>query len=370
MSRKAKLTPIEQRLNQIESELKRLRLPKNQKTPKDYKSEDGFENWQKKQALKLLELNEELLVLKGLPESIDDDAIPVAVAANEIGITLNKLLNIIDEDLIEISFSGEYKAGARISRRELERALEIGGDELIRIAEQSIEEIFEDGVKFLHSGDIEAAEKAYERIEKFDFSTNLKYSISLEIGIELFKGDLDAVSQSFWFLDSHHYNDIKLVGILEKLRYVVEGLKLEDYLSSIVKEQILAVTEGKKLDPFDTRYTSWNSTEYFSQMDKNQRHAMMITSVVLSAIKKFNFLKQMEKWHGYSHKPKDEELENVIKNAIYTILEAEDTYHESPTSKLFVDKFVEFFPKRWTPAERIKLLPKNNPKVRMEDNEE
>jgi len=39
-------------------------------------------------------------------------------------------------------------------------------------------------------------------------------------------------------------------------------------------------------------------------------------------------------------------------------LEAEDTYHESPSSKLFVDKFVELFPKRWIPAEHIEFLPK------------
>lgn len=47
MNRKAKQTPINQRLGQIERELTKLRLPKNQKTPKDYKSENGFENWQK-----------------------------------------------------------------------------------------------------------------------------------------------------------------------------------------------------------------------------------------------------------------------------------------------------------------------------------
>ncbi|MBC7947108.1 MAG: hypothetical protein H7Y42_04455 [Chitinophagaceae bacterium] len=129
--------------------------------------------------------------------------------------------------------------------------------------------------------------------------------------------------------------------------------------AAVVREQILAVAEGKKQTPFDRTYSSYESTEYFSQMDENQRHAMMLASVVLMAVEKYNFKKRMNKWDGYSSTPKDEEMERVIRNAIYTALEAESTYYDSPSSKLFVDKFVELFPKRWTPAQRIVLLPKN-----------
>lgn len=86
---------------------------------------------------------------------------------------------------------------------------------------------------------------------------------------------------------------------------------------------------------------------------------MMLASVVLAAIEKYNFQKSMSKWSGWASTKKDEEFERVIRNAIYTALEAESTYYDSPTSKLFIDKFVELFPRRWTPAERIALLPKN-----------
>jgi hypothetical protein len=81
--------------------------------------------------------------------------------------------------------------------------------------------------------------------------------------------------------------------------------------------------------------------------------------VVLFAVKKYNFSKRLSKWDGYSSDPKDEEMEQVIRSAIYTALEAEDNYYDSPSSKLFVDKYVELFPKRWKPAEHITLLPKN-----------
>lgn len=152
---------------------------------------------------------------------------------------------------------------------------------------------------------------------------------------------------------------MRLAAILDKLRRVVEGLKPTNHLGAVVCEQVLAVAEGKKRDPFDTSYSNWKSTEYFSQMDENQRHAMLLSSVVLATVNKYNYKKRMSKWSGYSSDPKDEEMERVIRNAIYTALEAESSYYDSPSSKLFVDKYVELFPKRWIPAERIVLLPKN-----------
>ena len=353
MSRQPKQTPIEQRRGQIEKELEKLRLPKNQKTRRDFKSDDGYENWKEKQGVKFLQLNEELIILDNPTEY---NEIPLAIAATELGITLNDMLAIVREELVETSFDGEYRAGARITREELARAIEIGANELVRIADQSVEEIFEEGLGFLHSGNVEAAERANERIEKFGYESH-QYSIPYGIGLELLRSDFDALSHSFWFVDS--YDEMQLAAILDKLRRVVEEIEPTDHLSAVVREQILAVAEGKKRDPFDQSYSRWKSTEYFSQMDENQRHAMLLSSVVLTAVNKYNFKKRMSKWSGYSSDPKDEEMERVIRNAIYTALEAESTYYDSPSSKLFVDKFVELFPKRWTPAERIALLPKN-----------
>lgn len=352
MSRTPKQTPIEQRRGQIERELERLRLPKNQKTPKDFKSADGFENWQTKQGVKFLELNEELIILDN---PTDYNEIPLAIAAMELGVTLNEMLQIISEELIETSFYGEYRAGARITREELARAIEIGADELVRVAEQPVEEVFEEGLQFLRDGNVEAAEKVLERIYKFDYSGRFQYSIAYSTALELLQGDYTSIS--FRFIIS--YSDTELPAILEALQRAVEVIKPVNHLAAVVREQILAVAEGKKETPFDRTYSGYESTEYFSQMDENQRHAMMLASVVLMAVEKYNFKKRMNKWDGYSSTPKDEEMERVIRNAIYTALEAESTYYDSPSSKLFVDKFVEFFPKRWTPAQRIVLLPKN-----------
>lgn len=150
------------------------------------------------------------------------------------------------------------------------------------------------------------------------------------------KGDYTSIS--FRFITT--YKDTKLAAILTELRRAVEIIEPKDHMAAVVREQILAVVEGKKETPFEDTYRSYAATEYFSQMDENQRHAMMLASVVLAAIQRYNLKKSLSKWDGWSSSKKDEEFERVIRNAIYTALEAESTYYDSPTSKLFVDKFV------------------------------
>lgn len=352
MSRTPKQTPIEQRRSQIEKELEKLRLLKNQKTRKDFKSDENFENWKERQGVKFFELNEELIILSSPTEY---NEIPLAIAATELGVTLNEMLQIVNEELIETSFDGEYRAGARINRDELARAVEVGADELVRIAEQPVEEVFEDGLQHLRDINVEAAEKVLERIYSFDYRSYFPYSIAYSTALDLAQGDYSSIS--FGFINSYHDSD--LAAILGALRRAVEIINPGDHIAAVVREQILAVAEGKKKTPFDQSYSSWGGTEFFSQMDENQRHVMMLASVVLAAIEKYNFKKRMSKWSGWASSPKDEEFERVIRNAIYTVPEAESTYHDSPTSKLFVDKYVELFPKRWALAERIVLLPKN-----------
>lgn len=353
MSRTPKQTPVEQRRGQIEKELEKLRLPKNQKVRRDFKSDENFGNWKERQRVKLLQLNEELIILD---DPTEYNEIPLAIAAAELGVTLNEMLEIIGEELVATSFDGEYKAGARITREELARAIEIGSTELLRIAQQSVEEIFEEAVQFLHAGNVEAAERASQRIEKFGYSTHA-YSIPCEIGLHLVRGEYDDLRHSFDF--TKYYEDAELVAVLQNLRRVVEGIKPINYLAQVMQEQILAVAEGKKQAPFDRTYSSYESSEYFSQMDENQRHSMFLATVVLRSIEKYKHTKWLTSLRGYTSEAKEEEIERVIRNSICTALEAESTYYNSPSSKLFVDKHVELFPKRWIPAKLITLLPKN-----------
>ena len=352
-----KPTPIEQRRAQIEKELDNLRLPKNQKVRKEFKSDENFENWKKKQGEKLLQLNQELIILNNPSEYSE---IPLAVAAMELGVTLNEMLRIVSEDLVAISSAAIYKAGARITREELARVIEIGGQELVRIVNQDIDEIFADAINYIINGDKESAQKAYDRIEK-NYSGIDPHAFAVEFGIQLALGNYEEINYSLDFL-ARRDNDGELASYLIPLKKIAESLPPLEHMGEVIKEQISAVADGMKLSPFDRSYSRWESNEYFSQMDENQRHAMLLTTVVLSAIQKYNFSKYLSKWSGYSSAPKDEEMERVIRNAIYTALEAEGTYYDSPSSKLFVDKYVEFLPKRWVPAQHISILPKNKRK--------
>jgi len=51
--------------------------------------------------------------------------------------------------------------------------------------------------------------------------------------------------------------------------------------------------------------------------------------------------------------PRREELERVICNAVFTALDAESSYSDSPSSQLLIDKYVELAPKWSKPPEII-----------------
>lgn len=83
-----------------------------------------------------------------------------------------------------------------------------------------------------------------------------------------------------------------------------------------------------------------------------------MANVVIHAIEKYKFVKSVQSTRGYMSDQRQGEIERLISNAVYTALEAESSYNESATSRLFVDKYVELSPKWSKPPETIELLPK------------
>lgn len=366
MNSKIKKTPIELRRGQIEREIEKLQLPKNQKTRRDFKSDEAFEIWKERLKKKLHELNEELIILDSPYEY---NELPLALAAEELGVTLEDMQAFVREELIAVSFNGEYRAGARMAREEIALAAEVGTEELLRIAYQNAENVFEEAIEFMRAGNLARVEKAYERMESFSYESSWSYWEALEIAVNLMRGNYEELKDAFSF---RYYNEEQSIAALKTIRRVVEVIEPKDHLCAILKERILAVTDGKKATPFDSSYSSYEGTEFFSNMDENQRHSMFLTTVVMQSLEthKFNqWLKSSR--HNITSELKKEELERMIRNAIYTALEAESTYHDSPSSKFFVDRFVELFPQRWIPAKRIALLPKNEKATfKNEDSEE
>lgn len=354
MNSKIKKTPVEQRRGQIEKELEKLQLPKNQKTRRDFKSDEALETWKERHKKKLHELNEELIILDNPYEY---NEVPLALAAEELGVSLDDIQAIVNEELIATSFNGEYRAGARVTREEIARAAQVGTEELLRIAYQSADDVFEETLEFMRAGDLARVEEAYERMESFSYESSWSYWEALEIALNLMRGNYEELKDAFRF---RYYNEEQIIAALKTIRRAVEVIEPADHLCAILKERILAVTDGKKATPFDSSYSSYEGTEFFSNMDENQRHSMFLTTVVMQSLEthKFNQWLRSSRQNKTSELKK-EELERMIRNAIYTALEAESTYYDSPSSKFFVDRFVELFPQRWVPAKRITLLPKN-----------
>lgn len=219
MIRKPRVSPIQQRQNQISNELKRLGLPKNQKKRADFKDEEKYDNWKARLAEKIQELSDEGVMLES-PHLYDE--LPLAVAAEELGISLDKMVYLVHKKLVDASSSGYSPAGRRISREELTRLAEIGPEELIRQADLSIDEVFYEGLKYLHSGDADAAEKTLERIDGFrDWGS--PYSTCYEIGLALVRGELETVRWTMEFIGRRDID--KVASYLPLLKAAVEPIQ-------------------------------------------------------------------------------------------------------------------------------------------------
>lgn len=345
--------PVGTRRRHIEKEIARIHEQRTRKSKRDFKTVEAFSAWQCRNQYKLDELYSELAILD-YPDGYYE--IPLAIAAAEIGLTLDEMIGVVREELIELSSKGEYLAGCRITRDELARVIEFGTENLLIIARQTPAEIFEAACPRVKRGEVEMLQKAHARIERNDSCIN-PFALALEIGIQFIKGDIEQLRSSLDFISGRDVED--LAAILMPLRSVVEQLNVESHPMGVIKEKILATANGVNETPFRNTYSYYGGSKRRSQMDENQRRSLFIADVVVQALEKYKFIKSIESTRSFSSGRK-EEIEALISNAIFTALEAERSYQESATSKLFVDKFVEMSPKWARPPQTIVLLPKQH----------
>ncbi|PYS92534.1 MAG: hypothetical protein DMF64_08550 [Acidobacteria bacterium] len=151
-------------------------------------------------------------------------------------------------------------------------------------------------------------------------------------------------------------DDLHETALLTNLGRVLQGMKLKEHGAEVLREQILAITEGVKIDPFDKDY--WDGgKEIGMNLDENQKHAMFLATAVTRALERYKFVQRFKSYHNRTSQMREEEFEGIIKDALYTALEAESTYYESAASKMYVDKLVASLPTWWVPAAQISLLP-------------
>ncbi|HRI05171.1 MAG TPA: hypothetical protein PLL77_15650 [Pyrinomonadaceae bacterium] len=356
MRGKRKPSPVEQRKGQIEKQMETLKSPKNQKTIRDFKTPERFEEWTAVHDRKLRDLEEELCLLDDAGDYFE---VPLGLAALELGVTLEEMVNIVSEGIIETSFVSDYRAGHRISRDELARAIELGTDELLRLANKTPQEIFTDAIEFIRLGDVTSVEACQSRLERLNYAD--PYWAVLDTMVLFMRREYEGVfrelSVGLEFLDRER--DTGPMSALDALRQAMAAIEPPDHIARVIKERILAVAEGKKLKPYDQTYSGYQATEFPSRMNDNQRRAMFIATVVMEAIDKYRLNKWIKRGNGFMSEADSTEFERVVRNAIYTALEAEASYDHSPSSQFFVDRFTDLLPKRWVPAEVITFLPKN-----------
>jgi|GEM_PF-6129389 len=356
MRRKPKSSPVEQRRGQIHKQLETLKSPTNQKTLRHFKTAERFEKWAGVRGRKLRELEEELALLD---DAGDYYELPLALAALELGVTLEEMMNIVSEGVIETSFESDYRAGNRISRDELARAIEVGADALLKLANKTPEETFAHAIEFIQCGDVTNVESCQRRLERLNYSE--PYWSVLDTMVRFMRREYEGVfrelSVGLEFLDRER--DTSAMSALDALRQAMAAIETVDHIAGVIKERVLAVAEGKKLVPYDETYESYQASEFSSKMNENQRRAMFLSTVAMEAIDKYRLNKSIKGRNGFKSEIESTEFERVVRNGIYTALEAEGTYAQSPSSQFFVDRFMDLLPRRWVPAELITFLPKN-----------
>lgn len=349
-SRKAKISPLEQRNHQITKERDEIFQQLAAKTRRQFKTEQGYQSWRVRQQEKLAELDDELSILNDPGEY---EELPPAIIAEELGLTLDEVSSMIYRGELEPSDTSEDSKKNRVDRAELERALDIGAEELLRLSNQESSEIFEDAIPYFHNGNIEQAEKAYQRIYARD-SWRGSFAPACEVALDLLKGNLEDAQTSVKYICE--YDSTDGTTILTYLGRLLRGMGLHEHGAQVLLDQLLAITEGANRRPFDTRF-GWDSKQLGKHQDETQRQAMYLTAAVQHALEKYRFIQQFKSYHSRSSKMREEEFEDLVRSAIYTALYAEVNYNEFPASKMYVDKLVAGIPRWWAPAKLLALLP-------------
>lgn len=84
--------PISTCRRQIEKEISRIHEPNKRKSRRDYKTIEALSGWQVRQQNKLAELHSELAMLD-YPDGYYE--VPLAIAAAELGLTLDEVTGVV-----------------------------------------------------------------------------------------------------------------------------------------------------------------------------------------------------------------------------------------------------------------------------------
>jgi hypothetical protein len=325
-----KRSAVEQRREQIIAQVDRLRRQLASKTRKDYTSDYCYERWLKQSH----DLIDELLgELSALEEPGEYDELPVAIIADELGLRLDQVRQMIK--LGEIEAAGR-RAHERVCRVELERLTEMGTNEILSRFSQTVEAIFDEAVSQLRSGDLEACDRSYRRLKARQSCIGNR-ALAAEVAIKLTKGMYEEVERLIRFILNEKLHDSVVIGtyladFVRDVCFKNQGARAEilRLLTPILDDEVRGAVQARKV------------------ADDLQLTAMCVATIVIEG---------MEELVGRSLlADRRDELYGLIKDRVFSALYAEANLSASIKNRMFILSTKQRLPSYWKRAELLDEL--------------
>jgi hypothetical protein len=321
--RSKKRSAVDLRREQLAAQLEHLRSQLASKSRKDFTTDFRHEAWIKQSHDLIDELSAELSALE---EPGEYDELPAAVIADEIGLSLAQVRQLIR--LGEVEAAGR-RAHERVSQRELERLASMGGDEIIKRADESVDVVFGQAVSQLRSGDLLSTETSYRRLQARESCIG-NYALATEVAIKLAKGLYEEAERVISFILTEKSYDRAVVS--EHLaKFAGEVCFKDGDAWAIISRLLKPLVE---LSPLPATKSRTN--------DDLQVTAMYVTSVVVEGIKETVSLSLSVGQRA--------EFYRGVRERIFTALYAEAYYGTSLKSRMFVNSAKQKLPHYWEPA--------------------
>jgi hypothetical protein len=317
---------VEQRREEIDRQLTRLRAQLARKSRRDFTTDFRHRSWLKGTNALISELLEEL---SALDDPGEYDELPAVVVADELGLTRGQVRMLIR--LGEIAAAGRA-AHERISRSELERIAGPGASELLRLGRQESAEIFEQAVPFLQGGDLEAAERAYRRLEGRE-GWAAPYAPAFLVGLELARDDVAGALSTLrliYGIEDH----LQRVAVMSYLGRALRGMGLSEGAGRELCTRLAALADeaaggarsgaGRRVRPaaVDPDELKW-------------RAAYLAASVMIELRGRGLFGERPAQ--GGTARASEQEAGRVVRDALYSALYAEAFYDDNSACRLYAD---------------------------------
>jgi hypothetical protein len=318
---------VERRREEIERQLARLRAQLARKSRKDFTTDFRHRSWLKGTSALIDELTGEL---SALDDPGEYDELPAAVVADELGLTRAQVRMLIQ--LGEIEASGR-QAHERVGRAELVRIAGLGAQELLRLGRQESAEIFEEAVTLLQGGDLEAAGRAYRRLERRE-GWAAPYAPAFLVGLELARDDpAGALStvRLIYGIEDH----LQRAAVMSYLGRVLRGLGLSDGAARYLCTRLAALADrgaaGRGLPRAGRR-----ARREARDPEELRRQAAYLAASVMIELRGRGLFGESPAAGGAAG-ASEEAVAQTLLDALYSALYADAFYDDSPTCRMYAD---------------------------------